>query len=198
MRFATVLVIASFLPVPAAAEDPFPTELVRFRPIQKNPVFRARGKGHWDVKHRERGWILRDGKTWHLWFTGYDGTPEGTKMLGYATSNDGLKWKRFAGNPVYRKHWVEDMMVVKHGGTFYMFAEGKNDQAQLLKSADGIRWKRIGPLDIRKTDGTPISAGPRGTPTAFRDQEKWYLFYERYDKGVWLAYHAQSSTAVAQ
>ncbi|MCH8828523.1 MAG: hypothetical protein IID45_02995, partial [Planctomycetes bacterium] len=170
------------------AGDPlFPRELVRFSPIQKNPVFRARGKGHWDVKHRERGWILRDGKTWHLWFTGYDGTGKGQKMLGYATSKDGIHWVRHAKNPVYRDHWVEDMMVVKQDGTFYMFAEGKNDICQLLTSPDGVRWKRIGPLDIRRTNGKPISAGPRGTPTAFHENGVWHLFYERYDKGVWLA-----------
>lgn len=130
---------------------------------------------------------MRDGRKWHLWFTGYDGTRAGKKMLGYATSEDGLNWKRHARNPIYRDHWVEDMMVVKHGTTFYMFAEGKDDQAQLLKSADALHWKRVGPLDIRRTDGKPISPGPRGTPTAYFEAGTWYLFYERYDKGVWLA-----------
>lgn len=187
MRIAIALLFAACLTHPANADDLFPSELVQFNPTPGKPVFKATGTGHWDVKHRERGWILRDGTTWHLWFTGYDGTRAGQKMLGYATSADGLKWKRHAGNPVYREHWVEDMMVVKHDGTFYMFAEGKDDQAQLLKSTDGVRWKRDGPLDIRQTNGEPIAAGPRGTPTAYYEKGTWYLYYERYDKGVWLA-----------
>lgn len=78
-------------------------------------------------------------------------------------------------------------MVVKHGGLFHMFAEGKDDICQRLTSSDGIRWKRIGPLDIRMKNGKPISEGPRGTPTAFHEKGTWYLFYERYDQGVWLA-----------
>ena len=44
-----------------------------------------------------------------------------------------------------------------------------------------------GSLDIRTTDGTPISPGPYGTPTAWFEDGTWYLFYERGDQGVWLA-----------
>ena len=123
-----------------SADEPFPTELVDFTPAKQNPVFAARGKDHWDVRIRERGWILRDGNRYQMWFTGYDGTRDGLKMLGYATSKDGFKWTRHPGNPIYRQHWVEDMMVVKRDGTYYMFAEGRNDVAHLLTSQNGIDW----------------------------------------------------------
>ncbi|MFQ5731478.1 MAG: glycosylase [Planctomycetaceae bacterium] len=169
------------------ADDAFPPELTRFQPINANPVFQAAGKGRWDARIRERGWILRDGKSWQLWYTGYDGSRNAVMRLGYATSTDGLHWKRHPKNPVYRDHWVEDMMIVRRGGTFYMFAEGRRDIAQLLTSKDGVSWKRIGSLDIRKTNGNPISKGPRGTPTAYFENGVWHLFYERYDRGIWLA-----------
>ncbi len=68
-----------------------------------------------------------------------------------------------------------------------MFAEGKNDIAHLLTSTDGRKWTDHGPLDVRKTDGSPISPGPYGTPTAWFENGTWYLFYERGDQGVWLA-----------
>lgn len=83
--------------------------------------------------------------------------------------------------------WVEDMTVVHHGAAWYMFAEGWEDQAQLLISVNRIHWQRIGPLDIRMVDGTPISPGPFGTPTVWVEEGIWYLFYERRDQGVWLA-----------
>ena len=41
------------------AVDLFPAELVKFHPIQENPLFRGRGKGNWDERIRERGWILQ-------------------------------------------------------------------------------------------------------------------------------------------
>jgi len=171
----------------AARADEFPRELTRFQPGPQNPVFTAEGPGHWDVKLRERGWILREGATYHLWYTGYDGTRAGIKMLGYATSPDGIHWTRDPHNPIYREHWVEDMMVVKQGDMYYMFAEGLDDHAQLLVSSDKIHWTWRGFLDIRTTDGKPIAQGPYGTPTAWFENGRWFLFYERGDRAIWLA-----------
>jgi len=168
------------------ATEKFPPELVKFVQVGKGPVFTAE-KGKWDGMIRERGWVLREGGVWKLWYTGYDGTKDGLRMLGYATSPDGLKWTRSQRNPLYRKHWVEDMMVVKDGGKYYMFAEGKDDRAQLLESGDGIDWRRVGQLDVRLKDGKPIPEGPYGTPTAWHENGTWYLFYERGDRGIWLA-----------
>ena len=181
---------ATFAAEPARprVDAEFPPALVRFVPYAHNPVFTPAGTGHWDVKIRERGWIMRDGDLWHLWYTGYDGTREGIKRLGHATSADGFTWARDAANPLDREHWIEDMMVVRHDGTWTMFAEGRGDQAQWLTSPDGVRWTRQGTLDIRLANGKPIPPGPFGTPTAWREDDgTWYLMYERGDRGVWLA-----------
>lgn len=180
------VVLAQATPAVKTASE-FPPELVEFVPYDKNPIFTAEGPGHWDFKLRERGWILRDGDEWHLWFTGYDGTREGIKLLGHATSTDGLAWTRDARNPIYSDHWVEDVMVVRHGETYYMFSEGLGDRTQLLTSPNGTDWTRVGTLDVRYTDGKPLKPGPFGTPTAFVEDDTWYLFYERGDQAVWLA-----------
>ncbi len=184
----TLLGLVACLPaISVAAEPEFPAELVSFEPVKHNPLFTASGEGHWDVKIRERGFILREGPRWHLWFTGYDGTRPGLKMLGYATSGDGIHWKRMGSKPVYRDHWVEDMMVVKQGQVYFMFAEGRNDVSHLLVSIDGAHWTRRGPLDVRLVNGRRIPEGPYGTPTAYYEGGIWHLFYERRDLGIWLA-----------
>ncbi|HEY2894496.1 MAG TPA: hypothetical protein VGJ16_09800, partial [Pirellulales bacterium] len=141
-----VLLAAAEKPIhaqPAATAEPttsraFPADLVNWAPLPGNPVFQGAGPGAWDAKIRERGWIMREGNTYSLWFTGYDGTREGTRQLGYATSSDGLHWTRWPDNPLVRNHWVEDMMVVKQGDTYYMFAEGLHDEAQLLVSKNHV------------------------------------------------------------
>lgn len=152
-----------------------------------NPVFEGR-PGQWDARIRERGWIMKDGDLWKLWYTGYNTDDVPLQMkLGYATSEDGITWTRWSDNPIYDDVWTEDVMVLKHRGRYIMVAEGARDQPHMLESDDGIRWTRIGGLDVRRQNGTPVDPGPLGTPVLLRHQDLWYLFYERYDAGVWVA-----------
>ncbi|MFK5971919.1 MAG: hypothetical protein QM485_01430 [Flavobacteriaceae bacterium] len=165
---------------------PFPAELVQFQSISENPVFSGTGKASWDEKIQERGYILKEEDTYHMWYTGF-GSESTSLSLGYATSSDGVSWTRYADNPIFDENWTEDMMVLKVDGTYHMFAEGKDDIAHRLSSLDRIHWTDHGSLDIRKFDGSPLSKGPYGTPTVWQENEIWYLFYERGDLGIWLA-----------
>ncbi len=165
----------------------FPPELTDWVPYDKNPLFTGTGAETWDREIRERGFIVREGDTWKLWYTGYDSRKSETKSLGYATSPDGLVWTRYPKNPIFDGVWTEDVFVVKHGGRYQMFAEGVNDIAHRLTSPDGIHWEEKGSLDIRRKSGEPISAGAYGTPTVWIEAGTFYLFYEREDTGIWLA-----------
>jgi len=164
----------------------FPFELVAFSQYGSNPVFTGAGPNDWDKQLRERGYILKEKDAYHLWYTGYSPASP-IKYLGYATSMDGISWKRFQDKTLYEEGWIEDMCVVKFRNTYYMFAEGRGDTAHLLVSDDKIHWKSQGNVDIRKMNGSPISPGAFGTPTVIHEKGIWYLFYEREDKGVWLA-----------
>jgi hypothetical protein len=163
-----------------------PAALTSFVPYEQNPVLSPR-PGRWDAQFRERGWVLKDGGIYHLWYTGAERGGSCPGALGYATSSDGLSWVRQSESPVYMETWIEDATVVKQGGIFYMFAEGVEDQAQLLTSQDGAHWDRVGTLDIRREDGSRLSRGPFGTPAVLYKEGIWYLFYERLDDGIWLA-----------
>ncbi len=163
----------------------FPPELTSFTALSEKPVFEG-APGQWDALVRERGWIVVDKGVWNLYYTGYD-APEGIRRLGLATSPDGLTWTRHPDNPLVKDEWIEDMMIVKDGDKWHMFAEGKDDQAHAFTSADGLTWTRTGPLDIRLKNGDPLPPGPRGTPTVIAERGGWALLYERGDKGIWLA-----------
>jgi predicted GH43/DUF377 family glycosyl hydrolase len=185
-NFLSITFVSLLCCISVSADD-LQVSTATFVPTETNPVFMA-AEGKWDTKIRERGWILKDESGWKLWYTGYDPAVQPPVMsLGLATSSDGITWKRSSQTPIYNDGWVEDMMVVKHDGKYLMFAEGAGDQAQLLKSVDGVHWDRVGTLDIRKTNGEPIPPGPFGTPTAYYENGVWNLFYERRDAGIWLA-----------
>jgi hypothetical protein len=190
-----VCVVAGIVALPAAARlraappdaSLFPREATDWVPYSKDPLFAGTGAETWDREIRERGFILREGDTWKLWYTGYDSRKSETKSLGYATSPDGIRWTRYPRNPVFSGVWTEDVFLVKHGGLYQMFAEGLNDIAHRLTSPDGIHWEERGSLDIRRRSGERISPGPYGTPTVWIGDGTLYLFYEREDKGIWLA-----------
>lgn len=187
----TILLVLTGGWAQAQVADPagklFPRELVSFAPYEGNPVFAGTGKDTWDRKIRERGYILREDGAYHLWYTGYRDGYADEKHLGYATSPDGLHWTRYPGNPIYDRAWVEDVHVTRHGDTYYMVAEGRDDIAHLLTSEDRVHWKEQGHLDIRYSNGKPLTPGPYGTPVLWIEGPTWYLFYERRDEGVWLA-----------
>lgn len=166
--------------------EEFPSELVAFTPYQSNPVFKAAGQDAWDQKIRERGYILFEDSMYKMWYTGYNGDDTVVKHLGYATSRDGINWTRYPQNPIFTGKWTEDMCVLKNGGKYHMFAEGRNDVAHALVSDDGIHWQEEGDLKIFTIDGKQIP-GPYGTPTVWIENGTWYLFYERNDEAIWLA-----------
>lgn len=191
--FASILISALTLclscksPEIPSPDPTYPRELTQFTPYKGNPVFTGTGDDTWDENIRERGYILKENDGYSLWYTGYSSGDEAEMYLGYATSQDGIVWTRHPENPVYDDSWTEDMMVIKVDSLYYMFAEGEKDIAHWLTSIDKVHWTEQGKLDIRYTDGRPLSEGPYGTPTVWLEDSTWYLFYERNDEGIWLA-----------
>jgi hypothetical protein len=187
LRWIAVLVVLGLAGRATAQQAPFPVEVVRWVADPTGPVFGGGGEDAWDRAIRERGWILVEEGTYHLFYTGYNDNRSPDRLLGHATSPDGIHWTRDPANPIHREGWVEDMCIVRHDGGYIMFAEGRDDIAHRLTSRDLVHWTERGPLDIRATDGKPISPGPRGTPVVLIEQGRWLLLYERGDLGVWLA-----------
>lgn len=185
--FPFCLAILLLSPTVISAEDADPIDPIGTQYATGQVVFTAGDQDDWDAAIRERGWILKEGDTYRMWYTGYDGSREGVKHLGLATSPDGMKWTRSAENPIFDERWVEDMQVMKHDGRYLMFAETADGNSQLLTSDDGIKWTWDSDLDIRHLNGERVTDRPCGTPTAYFEEGTWYLFYEKWDQGVWLA-----------
>lgn len=164
----------------------FPKEVVAFAPYSDRSLFSGTDTSTWDKHIRERGFILYDDGIYKMWYTGYNPGRSALKFLGYATSDDGIRWERYSETPIYSERWTEDVFVLKDQGLYYLFAEGKNDAAHLLTSTDGIHWESRGDLTIQSVAGDTIPA-PYGTPTIYIKDGIWHLFYERVDAAIWVA-----------
>jgi len=101
---------------------------------ESDPVFQPGEKDAWDA-----GWVHqpRVFQTSEGWTMIYRGTsePRGSIMrLGFATSQDGIHWERFSGNPVFkprdikgvRQFWFTNAIL--KDGVYYLFVEGDINQ----------------------------------------------------------------------
>ena len=93
--------------------------------------------------------IIRDEglyKMWYMW---------NASGIGYATSTDGIRWEKYAGNPVLyrgdRGAWDGTSMgtpeVKKRNGTYHMWYRADSPSYQRIgyaTSTDGIRWEKYG------------------------------------------------------
>jgi predicted GH43/DUF377 family glycosyl hydrolase len=127
--------------------------------------------------------------------------------IGYATSDDGIHWKRYINNPIFNpvraNYWEKSKVgacsVFKRDGWYYMSYIGYEDIHRattcLARSRDGLEWERH-PLN------PVISFGAEGEwdyesnykATMYYDdlRNRWFLWYNAGKKGieeVGLAYH---------
>ena len=106
----------------------------------KNPteVFKGTGLGSdWDSGDVYSPNVLYDGHVYGMWYSGdhYINQTITISQIGYATSPDGIKWTRAAGNPILgpsaHGSWdsghTDEQGVVQVGGTFKLYYSGIAD-----------------------------------------------------------------------
>ena len=145
----------------------------------------------WEKDINRPGVIKRNG-LYHLWYTGQ---AQGHSWIGYATSKDGLNWKKHEGNPVFKNdpknEWeqakVTACQIIKEKNEYLMFYIGFRDvdyaQIGIAKSKDGIsNWQRHpqNPI-IRPGKGWDASAVYK--PYAIYDGKRWLLWYNGRNGG---------------
>jgi beta-1,4-mannooligosaccharide phosphorylase len=127
--------------------------------------------------------VLRDDDgRYHLWYSG--GERYEPDAVGYAISDDGIRWRRVRDVPVLRpdpaNDWERDRVtgahVFRHEGWLYAayigFADGFEKSAiGIARSPDGVRWERHA--------GNPvITPGPAGAFDAINVYKPFVLVEE--------------------
>jgi len=115
------------------------------------------GPSQWDANHLLRPWVVYDGSSFTMWYAGENS--QGADRIGMATSNDGISWTKYSGNPVLDigspGSWdgdsVGDPYVIHEDNQYRMWYTGQtwgatpaDDMYRIgyATSPDGIRWTR--------------------------------------------------------
>lgn len=124
-----------------------------------SPVLQAGDVSEWDSGFIEGPSVIKEDDGYKMWYCGYDAIPDGSGTdgkanIGYATSDDGITWTKYAGNPVLttgggrESVYVQDPHVIKEDGVYHMWYGGGasgayyDQQTGYAVSADGINWDK--------------------------------------------------------
>ncbi len=160
-------------------------------------------QGAWDDRHVETPRVIRDdgepdpAKRFKMWYSGLTG--EHTYRIGYATSADGLTWRKLpAGQSPYGKAGlvldvqdgelaVSDPTVLQRNGRYHLWFSmlslrgGKPDGGiGYATSEDGIRWRRHPASPVVRGSGWDARWGVEGWPGipyvlwSGQEYELWY------------------------
>ncbi len=166
-----------------------------------NPVFSYAPDGAWDSHSVTEPFVMKDGSTYKLWYTGIPADSEGGRSelsaIGYAESSNGKSWERAQSVPVVqarKKTWNEDRvsgpMVIKHKNSVYEMwfsgSDGKNAQLGRAYSQDGLSWAEdeLNPL-VQDDD-----SGFYDPFIAYVNQQ-YFIWLTRFDKRAVPQYSLQ-------
>jgi predicted GH43/DUF377 family glycosyl hydrolase len=157
-----------------------------WRKAAQNPVLDGEPSG-WDAFGEHAPFVLKDGNLYKMWYEGSDGN---VRQLGYATSRDGINWRKNPGNPVLQAGPdAYDQFVAGHGTVLYedglyklwYHAIGDLDgigdldaSIAYATSPDGIHWTKHGPVLV----GAPESwdTGLWG-PSVLKVNGRYWMWY---------------------
>ncbi len=112
------------------------------------------GEGNaWDGRGVGNPNVIFDGQIYHMWFSGWPNRIPKTAKAGYATSRDGINWKKHHANPVinigepgtWDDHWVVPYSVTFNGSLFEIWYFGWDlikFEIGLATSRGGIKWNK--------------------------------------------------------
>ncbi|NOY79171.1 MAG: hypothetical protein GXO76_15065 [Calditrichaeota bacterium] len=111
-----------------------------------NPVLKLGPRGSWDDKMIWCPMVWKEG-VYHMIYTGR--SSKGTRQIGYATSTDGIHWKKSAHNPVFNDptwahNHTEAWGIIKVDDLYFLWYNTLGvDQRQvgLALSRDLVHWK---------------------------------------------------------
>ncbi len=168
-----------------------------------NPVLPKGNPGDFDMQWAYANTVLFENGEYKMWYTGFNGTSAG---IGYATSNDGITWLKYPGNPVITAGGpgtgallnVQNARVIHSLAGYEMWFNGNSADPDFnvyyASSLDGTAWVCL-PLPVLVT-GAPGSFDQDWAwhPNVIFDEGVYRMWYSGYDGMEWAIGMASDSS----
>jgi predicted GH43/DUF377 family glycosyl hydrolase len=169
-----------------------------------NPTLNLGSGGSWDDTDVGTPFVLYDGTTYKMWYSGFDGT---NYRVGYVTLPDMDKWEKYTGNPVVDlgppTSWDEDYVahpsVYYDGVTYHMWYSGKstiNNRIGYANSTDGITWTKYPDPVVDLGPSSSWDDYHTYSPTVLYDGALFHMWYSGFDGSVWRIGYANSTDGI--
>ena len=155
-----------------------------------NPVLRNGRRRTWDGEFVSQPTVLHDGRRYRMWYTGYDGAQT---RIGYATSSDGITWKKHPANPVLEggggDGWdaagVSSPTVLHDGRRYRMWYtgyDGARTRIGYATSRDGVTWEKpVSGAVLEEGGSDEWDAAGVSSPTVLHDGRRYRMWYTGYE-----------------
>jgi predicted GH43/DUF377 family glycosyl hydrolase len=166
---------------------------IKWTKSSSNPVLKKGSSGSWDDEYVKPSCVIYTGEIYKMWYKGMNKKTTDWNT-GYATSIDGISWKKHPNNPVIMigktsSNWDNHYSIlddIHFDGTKYIgWYTGLAQMVQnvkapyqigLVMSFDGINWTKY---------PSPVLQGPQGWYTGYNGmnvilKDQKYLGYYNY------------------
>jgi hypothetical protein len=129
------------------------------------------------------------GDGWKMWYLGTNQQSNAVKQVGYATSDDGLDWRRHAGNPVLPvdpdNRWESGAIAVPrvirddrlYRVWYCCYPQNDTYAIGCAESYDGIHWSRSPHNPVLRGSGMGWDSGMTAYPGVVRVGEQYLMWY---------------------
>jgi hypothetical protein len=153
---------------------------------KSTPVLVAGPGTNWDSKGMLQATVIFDSdeNIYKLWYS--SSTPYTAPSIGYAISNDGINWNKFAspvllaGPTSFDFGGIQPATVIKEGGQYRMWYEAVDTQQQrsvaIAFSLDGMHWAKPTGPNVQIANAPYNTEGP-GSPQIVHTGNNYYMWF---------------------
>jgi predicted GH43/DUF377 family glycosyl hydrolase/uncharacterized membrane protein len=162
------------------------SDITKWVKYSGNPIISDGPSSSFDDNGVIRGSVVYNGTSYMLY---YEGRESSKWEIGLATSQDGLSWSKYSGNPVltlgtssaWDDAYVGNPIVIFDGNNYQMWYQGRRSgvgwKIGYATSNDGINWQKYSNNPVLNTGG--------GGSWEERDVGDPHVIYDGYEYKMW-------------